>query len=204
MEYYEIELSTIGVYTYHYAFFDMFKKYNITTLGQVLDDNLMYGIMEKCRQKSRRELCSFISLMKYKYLNIPIPNDYLLDRKIATIEYTLDDTFGSLGFPELCIKDLKNQIQKQGNEILNITIKDFFKRLISQGQCRDATRKIIEIYLEASEKKNDLASNNDYDTLKELKLQLENLIKIRDDLDFEIKKFKVSLSKLEERSIGDK
>lgn len=204
MEYYEIELSTTLVYTYHYAFFDMFKKYNITTLGQVLDDNLMYGIMEKCRQKSRRELCSFISLMKYKYLNIPIPNDYLLDRKIATIEYTLDDTFGSLGFPELCIKDLKNQIQKQGNEILNITIKDFFKRLISQGQCRDATRKIIEIYLEASEKKNDLASNNDYDTLKELKLQLENLIKIRDDLDFEIKKFKVSLSKLEERSIGDK
>ena len=202
-EYVDIELKDVEVFSYHFAFYDLFKKNEITKLHQVLNDEEMYLIMEKCKSKTRRELSAFINLMKYKYLNVPITNDYLLERKIATTEYTIDETLINLGFPSLCIKDLKSQIKMQGSEVLSFKVIDFFKRIINQGLCLDQTRKIIEIYLDSYNKNNQVINlDNNSEALVILKKQLEKLVVMRDNLDLEITNLKEQIEKIDNKKGG--
>lgn len=77
-----LPLNETGLYPYpRCSFRKAFNEFNITSVGQVLDDNLMTKIMLQLPCEAREELEGTISLIKYKYLGVPILNDEIMNAK---------------------------------------------------------------------------------------------------------------------------
>ena len=82
-----ISLIDTGLYNNKYSFSEMFQKNNITTLGQVLDDETMNNLISKITSsKVKEQLIGYISLLKNKYLGDDLSSDKYLVRRASKIE----------------------------------------------------------------------------------------------------------------------
>jgi len=90
----KITLKETGLFNSAYAFCSLFRNNNITTVAQVLDEQKMFELSTRCNGETRRQLSGFIALLKFKYLNIPIAKDKILNLVIKFDSSILGDTFG--------------------------------------------------------------------------------------------------------------
>lgn len=82
-----ISLIDTGLYNNKYSFSEIFQKNNITTLGQVLDDDTMNNLISKITSsKVKEQLIGYISLLKNKYLDDDLSSDKYLVRRASKIE----------------------------------------------------------------------------------------------------------------------
>ena len=82
-----ISLIDTGLYNNKYSFSEIFQKNNITTLGQVLDDETMNNLISKITSsKVKEQLIGYISLLKNKYLGDDLSSDKYLVRRASKIE----------------------------------------------------------------------------------------------------------------------
>lgn len=81
-----ILIKDTGFYLGNMGYANVLKKYNIETVDQILDKNITTPILEKLPDGyTKRELISLIKLIECKYLNIPLKNDEILNKKIETM-----------------------------------------------------------------------------------------------------------------------
>ena len=82
-----ISLIDTGLYNNKYSFSEIFQKNNITTLGQVLDDETMNNLISKITSsKVKEQLIGYISLLKNKYLGDDLSSDKYLVRRASKID----------------------------------------------------------------------------------------------------------------------
>ena len=77
-----ILLKDLSLYDKRAKYTLTLKRYNITTVEQILNDELMTPILSRMNLESRLPLRTFISLLKCRYLDIPIDADDILNSKI--------------------------------------------------------------------------------------------------------------------------
>ncbi len=205
----KILISESEFYYSKYAYTSIFKKYNLKTVGDLLNDELMDGIKLRCHENTLKQINVLISLLKHKYLHEPLLYDIYLDKKI---EYqginlycfeddekinllNLNDIFGysnSLkGIIERVFMNCFLELKAKNNKVILI---DLFKKVLTKN-INPSINAIIKCYIDSYEKnkKYKLASNY----IEELKNQVEVLIKKRDELDIEIYNLKKEIAELE-------
>ena len=74
-----ILLKDTEFYSRYGAYIGALKKFNITTVGQLLDQNINDINLHR---GTYIELCVFINMLKYRYLGTPLPYGKLLDNEI--------------------------------------------------------------------------------------------------------------------------
>ena len=90
-DYFEMPLKDYGLDS-KWSFFSKFINSGITTVGHILNDDLIEEVMENTSKKViRDEILGFIDLVKYKVFNLSLTCDVLLDEKAKYI----DDIFSS-------------------------------------------------------------------------------------------------------------
>lgn len=202
----QIKLEYTGIFKkgYH-SFWSAFSKNKITTVGQVLDDNLMNKIIQRCKTKTRKDLKAFIDLLKYKYLGILLPNNDILEQNYL---YPVD--FTSLGLEEGGWLKIKITITEK---IENKSLIDFIKEeIFPNGNCfNDYELEILRLHVESYEKSKQLTqhtnnqeiqtenktpSQQEHDILVILKDQLVKLVGVRDSLNAQIEDLQQKIDEL--------
>lgn len=202
----------------------MFKRNNITTINQLLDDEAINKIMEKCHPKTRKQLVGFVSMLKYKYLGVPLYNDILLNKELqleTNSSITLSNSdllILKVGDKNECIaiSQLLGCSHETGNAILkkfystinnpllyeynftnnNIILIDFLKWMLKNEQFKQ-THPFIYIYIEVFENNQKINNkDNDPKIINILKEQLTNLIKTKENLDIQISNLQQKINKL--------
>ncbi len=210
----KISLKETGIYSTYDRFYATFRNRKISTVADILNDELMYDILRKVSIKTRKELECFISLIKYKYQGIPIVGDSFL-------EHPLSFQIKSSGFIEIPELDsLGFNTSKNGrlrylidyafkNNMINpkTTFINCFKLFTSDERIMNALNSlsvkeentrflaIIQIYVEYYEEKQKL-TGDEVNTIRILKSQLMGLINMRDTLDSEITKLETETNEL--------
>ena len=186
----QIKLKDTGIYgNEKYNFYHAFKMYNITTVDQVLNDNLMNKVMQHFMKDNRIELRRFIEFLKYKYLGIHFSNNDILDKKPINSDYKmpydLRDDFSSLGLIGLHI-DARTIIDKKIKELnenrkkLELTQDESspeyigLKSIISEKQQELINLKIIDILKEIMKESDKPETKGKTVTFQRLKLRIES------------------------------
>ena len=195
----QIKLEDTGIFkNENHSFCSAFSKNKITTVGQVLDDNLMSEIIQRCKTQTRKELKGFIALLKYKYLEIPLSNNDILEQCYF---YPVD--FASLGLNKIYQKEMEWEVKKAHKEKLeNKSLIDFIKeRIYTTTITYPILLEILRLHIESYEKSKQLPqptitqeaqpedktpSQQEHDILVILKDQLVKLVGVRDSLDAQI------------------
>lgn len=213
----QIKLEDTGIFEkYKNNFSSILKNNDITTVGQVLDDNLMHEIMKKCKTKTRIELRGFIALLKYKYLEIPLSNKDILEQRpekdmsprynynINEPEYFYPIDFSELGLHKSYKLALKYEVRNLKKEkIENKQLIEFIKEIINSEKYCGAPEfiEILRLHVESYDKSKQLTQPTinqetqtenkntpqlEHDILVILKDQLVKLVGVRDSLDAQI------------------
>ncbi|MCR4581307.1 MAG: hypothetical protein K5666_02220 [Bacilli bacterium] len=189
------------------------KRHNITTIAQLVDDDLMDQLLARCGPDTRIELRVMISLAKYKYLGIPLPLDALLDKKLIIEEYeegrfrffVLVDNIKKkffirefLGIHDVSAKHIERDfVRKSGISGDDIKLIDFFKWISISGYCGDYIERIALTYIESYEKSKKADINpNDINTIESLKKQLADVLDMKKQLDAQINDLKEKINQL--------
>ena len=191
----KITLQDTGLYNSNYSFSNVLRKNNITTVGQLFDDKLMNELFINCHRATRIQLRGFVSLLKYKYLNIPMVNNYVLEDDCQNIGY-----LRRLGFNEADITKIRD-ISERFNlyqELESDKIYDLLKGFLIHSNQR--LTEIINLNLasydneiqDTIEESSDISNENESHTSSEiqaisiLRNQLSGLISVRDNLNEQI------------------
>ena len=204
----QIKLEDTGIFEKgKHSFCFAFSKYGITTVGQVLDDNLIKELLQKCQYKSRQELSGFISLLKYKYLGIPLTNDNILEKTKSEI---FDIDFRNFGLTKSNTYIIMNNYSWTPSK----RVIDIFKEISNDKKLQYTNPALIEIlnlYIESYEKSKQLTqstnnqdnpienktpSQQEHDILVILKDQLVKLLGVRDSLDIQIQDLQQKINAL--------
>lgn len=208
----ELQIKDFEFYTgSKAAYYNLLKKHNITTIGQLLNDDLMKPLFLRCGEDTRNELNILIAMAKYEYLNIPLPGEALLDKKLIIDEKSfrlyveVEDKFKKRFATDEFIpmgpykaKRLEKMFFVE-TEIYdeNTKLIDYFKWLSISDHCFETAQRIISIYIESYEKnKNMNNTNNDVDTIESLRSQLANIIDMRDNLNNQISELQEKINLL--------
>ena len=194
----QIKLEDTGIFEKgEHSFCFAFSKYGITTVGQVLDDNLIKELLQKCQRKSRKELIGFVSLLNYKYRGIPLTNDNRLEKTRYEIGYY---DFHELGLTQTH----RNIIWDNYSWTPKKSVIDLFKEISNDKKLHytnPALMEILNLYIESYDKSKQLTqptsikeaqpedktpSQQEHDILVILKDQLVKLVGVRDSLDAQI------------------
>lgn len=205
----QIKLEDTGIFRREaHSFCSAFSKNKITTVGQVLDDNLMSEIIQRCKTQTRKELKGFIALLKYKYLGIPLSNNDILEQCYF---YPVD--FASLGLNKFYQKEMEWEVKKAQKEKLeNKSLIDFIKeRIYTATITYPILLEILRLHIESYEKSKQLTqptsikeaqpedktpSQQEHDILVILKDQLVKLVGVRDSLDAQIEDLQQKIDEL--------
>ena len=203
---------------------DLFKKYNITTISQLLDDNFLEKYDKKCQANTRIQLRGLISMLKHKYFNTPLYFDDLLEEKIdidkcnrdkiclkckdtnkenlrISINYLLgcSSRIGAVIINDFCYIINKQLIQKNKD---NIQLIDFLKWILTVDtpHCQ-RTHQYAQAYIDSYEQSKKIDSSNiDLETINNLNDQLKSLIEKKAKLDNKISKIKQQIALLSKGS----
>lgn len=193
-----LALIDTGLYSNEGVFYEFFRRHNITSVAQLLDDDLVTYLKTTTKTALKEELSGLVEVLRYKYLNAPLPQLSTLDQKVFTENFngylTLNINFRKLGFARwvnhyamlYAEKIENNKIDKSHKDILLV---DFLRNSLqnslttSKGNKKTIVYKnIATIYLEAYYNKNITNINQLY----QLREQLEKAILMRDQLDEQI------------------
>ncbi len=214
----EISLKETGLYSTYDRFYATFRNRKISTVADVLNEELMQDVLRKVSTKTRKELNGFISLIKYKYQGILIVDDSFL-------EHPLSFQVKSSGFIEIPELDsLGFNTSKKGrlryliayafkNNMISpkTTFIDCFKLFTSDDRMINALNSlsvkeentrflaILQIYVEYYEEKQKLTG--DEATIRILKSQLMGLVNMRDTLESEINKLEAEINALMNKGV---
>lgn len=194
----QIKLEDTGIFEKgKHSFCFAFSKRGITTVGQVLDDNLIKELLQKCIYRSREELTGFIQLLNYKYRGIPLTSDDSLEK--TKYEF-FDSDFRLLGLNESNIQRIHNGYSWHPKQ----RVIDYFKGILNDKKLyytNPALTEILNLHIESYEKSKKLTqltntqdnqienknpSQQEHDILVILKDQLVKLVGVRDSLDAQI------------------
>lgn len=211
-------------YRHDSSYTSTLRKHNITTVEQLFDDELISKISQKCQRSTRQQLNTFISLLKYKFLNIPLCNDALLDKKIDIYaskdlkcdHLQLEDSkyplhIGEfLGISYVYGSWLKNKFITKEN-ILDVKLTDGkitvieFLRYISNNLGNDKKIKpAIVAYIESYDNNSKINKVDiNLDTITNLKNQLSELVKMRDNIDMQIVDLQQQINALSNNEVKD-
>ncbi len=225
-EFSDIPLEETGFYNQGYSFAQAFKKHGITTVSQVLDDKTMWEYMTHATKGNRTQLMGFISLMKYKYLNLPIPAIQILEQNCDLSRLT------KIGFSNLDYETIKRYLRIEReyididiNNLSNYKLIEVLQSVLTIPRCSDRIRSLIETSIECYEQnkttiipeqeKNKVETNTSSITEESkekkmiifLKEQLVGLTSMRDSLNIQINNIQQQielLSNNETKSRGQK
>lgn len=205
IDYRKIKLEDTGVYEPDKnAFSYLFPKYKITTVGQVLDDDLMkrlfYGF--KLTFNAERELDGFRKLLKYKYLCRTMNNDSFLERSILNSNeffYPYEDMYYSeLGISYDKIKKLKSVFEVLSQKKKKLTVLDILNEIANSENWKNTDPilyNVAKLNVHSYNKSKNLLED-EYDTLLQLRVKLFSLIDERNNLDAQIEHLQQKLDKL--------
>ena len=201
-EYKDINLRETGIYDSRYSFNELLKQNNITTLSQILDDELMRQVVKNTSSKKVLEqLNGYISLLKYKYLDIPFDMDCYLEKRackvdryaskiyMSGVKYFFNDVnFSKMGFnlsSHLTI--MLSFATTLGNKMYDIQLINFFKLLVNKTS-NASLNQILEIYINLYNKEHaSFKDVNKYaDEIQFLKEKIKLLDDIKKDLEYQI------------------
>ena len=200
------------------AYNGVLKKKGITTIDQLLNDDVVASIMSQCQRNTRLQLLGFISMLKYKYANEPLCNEALLDKEIMFISDMSNalvlrngtqrinvDIMNLLGCPRgtshIILGEfyrIKNnpQLCKVAFPNDNFKLIDFLKWILTIDKTYfKKVHPFINTYIEAHEKIN-VEDMND-ELVNSLKFELQNLLQKKEKLDLQIQNKKKTLSEIE-------
>jgi hypothetical protein len=203
-----ILLKDLSLYDKRAKYTLTLKRYNITTVEQILNDELMTPILRRMNMESRLPLCTFISLLKCRYLDIPIDVDDILNSKInIKFNNSLNRDYfvlysengkchqfsltGFLGFVDeendLRLIKLINQSIKNRMDNFDFRVIDLFRWLIDKHGFEIKYLASITTYLRSYEMdKEVLKWKLEEDAIKGLENKKMKLIKKREKLDIAI------------------
>lgn len=203
-----ILLKDLSLYDKRAKYTLTLKRYNITTVGQILDDEIMMPILSRMNFESRYQLRTFISLLKCRYLDMPINADDILNSKISikSNDKTNRDYFilysengkchpfsltGFLGFVDedndLKLMKLINQSIKNRMNNFDFRVIDLFRWLIDKHGFEINYLASITTYIRSYEMdKEVLKLKLEEDAIRELENKKIKLIKKREKLDMAI------------------
>lgn len=178
----KITLEETGIYNDKYTFANIFQEFKIHFVSDVFNDLTMGRIMLTCPLTTKKELIGFISLLKYKYLNLPITNIDILEKKYET---NLTDLY-LLGFSFRDIVAIKAILSNKKCEInpktfINYKFIDILKAFLPYADER--MRLMINLIFEAFDKKQEPSNFQDPEILKMLRKQLCDIKDMRELLD---------------------
>ena len=164
----QTELKNTGVlYTNEQSkFYHAFKQLNISTVGQLLNDNLMHEAMQHFMKENRIILRTFIEYLKFKYLGVHFQNNDILDKKIIISKPNLHYNLGDL-FDDFSSIGLISGYVHDAHEILDEKIKEL----------NDDREKIGTIQNHTSQEYIALKSRIDQQQQELLNLKLIDLLK---------------------------
>lgn len=212
----ELQIKDFEFYTGARApYYNLLKKHNITTIGQLLNDDLMKPLILRCGEETRNNLNILIAMAKYEYLNIPLPGEALLDKKLIIDEKSfrlyveVEDKLKKRFATEKFIPMFRNSAEilekdffvETGIYDKNTKLIDYFKWLsITDNIFKPKTlivSRIVSIYIESYEKNKNMNNiNNDVDTIESLRSLLANIIDVRDNLNNQISELQEKINLL--------
>ena len=166
--YNNILLDDTGLYNTSNGFRQTFLQRKIYYVNQVLDnESLMNNIIKWTKKNSvKEELSAFISLLKYKYKDIPLKNNSFMDYKIYNnyIDKIFYFDLSKIGFNIYYSKTFFEALKLariDGTINENLNVYECFKKLINHPKIVDAKKKfnpseIMRIYIDDYEKKHNL------------------------------------------------
>ena len=184
----QIKLEDTGLYENEPKknfLYSAFKKYKITTVAQVLDDDLMkqFSYRDRIYLYNEDELTGFRKLLKYKYLGIPMFNDYDLE-KMYLDEYCC----WRLGFSFYKLEKLKSIFEVLSQKKKNIRMLDILNEFVnSENWKKDdpVLYNVAKLNINSYNKSRNFIKD-EYDTLLQLRVKLFSLIDERNNLDAQI------------------
>lgn len=189
----QVRLIDIG-YSSKWSFYNKFLSFGISTVAQVLDDDLMNEVISHTKkQKIRDELRGFIDLIKCEFLGKELTITPLLDESaIQLINYEKNEctiNFSRMGF----LSDSpNNEVQKLGymyykylkehpEDNSEIKIIDVFRNALRDKLPTNEFEKKVKIMISSYER-----AKNYNISLEVLKNDLENLKEERSKIDAKI------------------
>ena len=194
------------------------KRHNITTVQQLFD----IDVNVSQHRGTRKQLRAFILMLKHKYLGEPLLYDAFLDDTVkfysvffivGTDKYLYaDNCFGCNSSHIIdVIEAFAKEHSKNLGEPFEIKLIDFFRWIINNSKeiiTRHQSRQIIEYaktYVEEYEKQHQLTTEEyekqhqltaeEYETIQFLRGQLDTLVRIREDLDLQIKNIEENIAR---------
>lgn len=185
-----------------YSFYYLLDRYNVKYVDQILDDDKMSKVLLHCRKEdTRKKLMAFISLMKFKYQNVLMPEDILLNEKLVrdkNRKNNFKEIFLNLGFDDKqCLTLFETLPFNTEKELIEIFIDyisgGFFNNLENKKTRRSnkeflTIERIMRLYVDSYTKTNELefGNNNELSELLTLKNSLEKLVETKNTAEREI------------------
>ena len=207
-------LSDTEFYNKHASYVYSLKKYNITTVGQLVDDNIMAPIYNNICRHTKTQLQSLISLLKYVYLNEPLDIAEILNKKLYGVvskvqpyhweyyklylseqhiyEFKLHDFFGVKYNDTYSLERLLTADSKLKEMIANIDFKviDLLEWILnnySETASEHKYKAIIETYINFYKKDNKEANSVFADgTIEFFRNNITKLVKQKNEIDIQI------------------
>lgn len=195
------------------SYYPLLRKYKIETISQLLDDETMNKLMSRCGYETRNELNVLISMAKNKYLNMTLPGDVLLDKKliIDNNRFYIEvkdkykkrfDTEEFVGTDLNRAKRWEKEFSKTDIYDENTKLIDYLNWLLISNNLNSVEYFVVSAYIDSYEKNKDvIAKDNGVNTIEYLKKQLTDLISMRDSLNNQISSLQqeiADLSKIED------
>ncbi len=193
------------------AYVGFFKKNGIVTLEQLLDEKLMSSVLKDCRTFTKVQIELLISLIKFKYFGISLPNSPLLSKRVESsgkgIVYFNDNTntwealnvSNLIGISPNKVDLLRREVSYGVTEVKKekrlVSLYDVFKFLaLNNKVSKSSSLAIIKAYVLDYDKNFTLRKED----LESLKVKLVELIQARESIDREIRHIEDRLSLLGE------
>ena len=207
-DYENILIKKTGFYIADYPYASILKKYNITTVGQILDKELMTSVIGKViNLETQRELMGLIKLIEYKYLGKSLPNDNILSKKIKSFSSTekdilfhfddekinCDDLFKAIlleiDVPGFIISTVILNDEEQTKAINSsiLTVADLldlilnsngFNEMLKYSKCR-IIKNILEASIESYDKKNGIVREKKSNNINNIAVNAAKLKKLK-------------------------
>ena len=156
----EILLNETEFYDYKAPHFILLNKHKITTVGELLNEELMRPVYKNVKMDTRRLLNNFIKVVRYKYLGEKLPWSELLDEKLyIRPELFLDFYLNNDEKKRFSLFGFLNMTAADERKILEALNKDVcFKNEIAYGDVRviDLLKKISLAYIDVIPQYKDL------------------------------------------------
>ena len=200
----KIKLLDVGLSS-KYSFYNKLIMNGIDNVAQVLDDELMQGILDHTRKKSiRDELMGFIDMVKFQFQKKPMTCDVYLSESATAFDTILSDecpvNFSRMGFMKDFPYELKHLYVlyhrfKSTHPEGNYTVADVFHFIVDGKDLDSDLKRKIQTLLNSYE--------HSFDTnvsLDRLKKDLEAAVAEKDRLEAKIASLREKISNLEKGS----